>query len=107
MSDACQLKMTTMFKIKENSLLYININEPFPKYICMDFQQLSTVESPQEYTRALNHRYSLPTRKQLGAVSEIFGCSTILQPSFVDCKNVPCCRRNDLYMAYKKANCPV
>ena len=67
MSDVSQPKMTAMFKIKENSPLYTNITESLTKYICMDFQPLSTVESRwfQEYTRALNNRYSLPTRKKL------------------------------------------
>ena len=66
-SEASQPKMMSMVKLKEGSPLHKTITESLVRYICMDFQPLSTVESRwfKDYTAALYNRYALPTRKRI------------------------------------------
>ena len=58
---------TSLAKIKEGSTVYKTISDSLLKYIPMDFAPLSTVESVwfKEYTKNLNPRYDLPTRKKI------------------------------------------
>ena len=64
-STSKQPRITSLAKIKEGSTVYKTISDSLLRYISMDFAPLSTVESVwfKDYTKNLNPRYDLPTRK--------------------------------------------
>ena len=65
-STSKQPRIMSLAKIKEGSTAYKTISDSLLRYISMDFAPLSTVESVwfKEYTKNLNPRYDLPTRKK-------------------------------------------